>query len=326
MAHAYTLSSFLSRKNPRRDAYGGTLENRLRLPTRVLSAVRREVGDGFPIGVRFVADEAIKDGYTEVEAAHIAARFARLGVDYVSLSAGGKFEDAVRRDGEPPYPYTGYSGDRCMPGAAHPDGANLHLAAHVRRQLRAEDLATPVVGAGKIGTRALADAALARGDVDLVGMARALLADPDLPMKWREGRDDDVVRCQYGNVCKALDESFRKVVCTLWPKGSLQAPRAPDAPLRAPAASPTARYVDGQIVLSWTAPSPAPYGFQVLRATGDGALVHRASVRGRSLRFEDREVTGGHTYRYALRAYDLGGARGDVCPSVRVDVPLEVAS
>ncbi|MCC6647844.1 MAG: NADH:flavin oxidoreductase [Polyangiaceae bacterium] len=326
MAHAYTLSSFLSRLNPRRDAYGGTLENRLRLPTRVFAAVRREVGEGFPVGVRFVADEAIKDGYTAIEAAEIAERFARIGAAYVSLSAGGKFEDAVKRDGAPLYPYTGYSGDRCMPGAAYPDGANLHLAAHVRRHLRAAGLQTPVVGAGKIATRELAERALERGDVDLVGMARALLADPDLPRKWREGRDDEVVRCQYGNVCKALDESFRKVVCTLWPKGSLQAPRAPEGgpPARAPLA-PSARYADGQIVVTWTAPDAAPYGFQLLRATGHDLLLHRASVRGRSLRFEDREITGGHTYRYALRPYDLAGRRGPVGPSVSVDVPLDEA-
>lgn len=325
MAHAYTLSSFLSRRNPRRDAYGGTLENRLRLPTRVLAAVRREVGDDFPVGVRFVADEAIKDGYTQVEAAEIAARFARLGVDYVSLSAGGKFEDAERREGEPLYPYTGYSGDRCMPGAAHPDGANLHLAAYVRRRLRDEGLTTPVVGAGKIGTRELADAAIARGDLDLVGMARALLADPDIPRKWREGRDDDVVRCQYGNVCKALDESFRKVVCTLWPKGSLQAPRADRVAEDGQPPTLTVRYTEGQVLVSWSAPPSAPYGYQLLRAVGGGVLLHRASIRGRSQRFEDREVTGGHTYRYALRAYDVAGRRGAASASVSVDVPLEAS-
>src|ERR1700677_3739682 len=54
MAHAYTLSSFLSRLNRRRDAYGGTLENRLRLPVRVIERVRASVGDDFPVGVRFL--------------------------------------------------------------------------------------------------------------------------------------------------------------------------------------------------------------------------------------------------------------------------------
>ena len=328
MAHAYTLSSFLSRNNPRRDAYGGTLENRLRLPTRVLAAVRAKVGDDFPIGVRFVGDEAIKNGYTHVEAALIAERFARMGVDYVSLSAGGKFEDAIKREGEPLYPYTGYSGDRCMPGAAYPDGANLHLPAHVRAHLRARGLATPDVGAGKIGSLEVAERALAEDRLDLVGMARALLADPDLPKKWREGREDLVVRCLYGNVCKALDESFRKVVCTLWPKGSLQAPEPSEAREHAWAegAGLVATFSQGQIVLTWRAPRGpgAPYGYELLRADGDGLLLHHASIRGRSLRYEDKQVTGGNTYRYALRPYDLSGRRGDASSSVSVSVPLEV--
>lgn len=97
-AHAYTLSSFLSRHNRRRDAYDGrTLEGRLHLFGRVMAAVRRVVGSDFPIGVRFLAEEAIKDGYALPDAQRIALRMAQLGVDYISLSVGGKFEDAVHR-------------------------------------------------------------------------------------------------------------------------------------------------------------------------------------------------------------------------------------
>src|SRR5262249_27164165 len=113
MAHAYTLSSFLSRLNPRKDEYGGTLDNRLRLPVRVVPRVRSLVGDDFTVGVRFLGEECIRNGYTVLDAGPIAIRLARAGVDYVSLSAGGKFEDARAIEGEPPYPYTGYSGDRC---------------------------------------------------------------------------------------------------------------------------------------------------------------------------------------------------------------------
>ena len=65
MAHAYTLSSFLSRLNPRRDAYGGTLENRLRLPrARGRARARGACGDDFPVGVRFLGEECIRNGYT----------------------------------------------------------------------------------------------------------------------------------------------------------------------------------------------------------------------------------------------------------------------
>ena len=326
MAHAYTLSSFLSRVNPRRDAYGGTLENRLRLPSEVLSAVRRAVGDDFAVGVRFVGDEHIKNGYTVVDAALIAERLSRLGAAWISLSAGGKFEDAIKKEGEPLYPYTGYSGDRCMPGQAYPDGANVALATHVRAHLRRQGLETPVCAAGKIGSLALAQSILDEGKADLIGMARALLADPDLPRKWQAGREDLVVRCLYGNVCKALDESFRRVTCTLWPKGSLQAPMSSDTE---PPVWPTggaalsASYAGGQVVLTW---SPATdveglYGYELLRAEDTGILVHHGSIRARSTRWEDTRVLGGRTYRYALRPYDLAGNKGAPSATVAITLP-----
>lgn len=322
MAHAYTLSSFLSRLNPRRDDYGGSLDNRLRLPVEVLEAVRGAVGRDFPVGVRFVGEECVKGGYTAVDGALIAERLARAGADCISLSAGGKFEDAIKREGEPLYPYTGYSGDRCMPGAQYPDGANVAIAEAIRRHLRARGLSVPVCAAGKIGTLAMAQGILDEGKADLVGMARALLADPDLPRKWREGREDAVVRCQYGNVCKALDENFRRVTCTLWPRGATQAPlwRGHDPP-RWPAAGPALRasWERGQVVLSWEpAASEALHGYDLLRAEGDGELCHLSSIRARSTRFEDRSVVAGARYRYALRAYDMAGNRGPLCPPVEI--------
>ncbi|MFM7347251.1 MAG: NADH:flavin oxidoreductase, partial [Tagaea sp.] len=100
-AHAYTLSSFLSRRNPRRDEYDGrTLEGRLRMFGRVMAEVRKKVGKDWPVGVRFLAEEAIKDGYALPDSQRIALRMAQLGVDYISLSVGGKFEDAVHKPGE----------------------------------------------------------------------------------------------------------------------------------------------------------------------------------------------------------------------------------
>jgi 2,4-dienoyl-CoA reductase-like NADH-dependent reductase (Old Yellow Enzyme family) len=331
MAHAYTLSSFLSRLNPRRDAYGGTLENRVRLPVRVVERVRARVGADFPVGVRFLGEECIRNGYTVVDAVPIALRLARAGVDYVSLSAGGKFEDARPIPGEPLYPYTGYSGDRCMPGSNYPDGANLSMPEAVRAGLRAHGLETPVVAAGKIGTLELAEQVLERGVGDMVGMARALLADPDLPKKWQAGREDKVVRCVYGNVCKALDENFRRVDCTLWPKKLGQAPESDD---EVPPAWPeqgarlTGEYKEGRVLLKWSAASDnvAVYGYQVFRAEGEGMLLHYSSTRAASARFEDARVLGGTTYRYALRPYDLAGNRGPMSATVSVRVPDEHVS
>ncbi|HSO36800.1 MAG TPA: NADH:flavin oxidoreductase [Labilithrix sp.] len=331
MAHAYTLSSFLSRLNPRKDAYGGSLANRLRLPLRVMRRVRAEVGDDFPIGVRFLGEECIRNGYTVLDAGPIAIELARAGADYISLSAGGKFEDARVIAGEPLYPYTGYSGDRCMPGAAYPDGANLAMPEAVRGMLRAAGLATPVVAVGKIGTLALASKVIASGQGDLVGMARALLADPDLPKKWAAGDEERVVRCIYGNVCKTLDENFKRVDCTLWPKKTGQAPESED---RTPPVWPeagaalSAEHKEGRVLLRWHAATDneAMYGYQVLRgeqlaATGALLLTHHASVRALSTRYEDARVMPGVTYRYAVRPYDLAGNRGPASPTVAVHVP-----
>jgi 2,4-dienoyl-CoA reductase-like NADH-dependent reductase (Old Yellow Enzyme family) len=328
MAHAYTLSSFLSRLNPRRDAYGGTLENRMRLPTRVMERVRARVGPDFPVGVRFLGEECIRNGYTVVDAAPIAVRLAKTGADYISLSAGGKFEDARHIPGEPLYPYTGYSGDRCMPGSNYPDGANLYIPEAVRRAMREVGLDVPVVAVGKIGTLALAESVLAEGKGDLVGMARPLLADPDIPKKWQAGREDTVIRCVFGNVCKALDENFRRVNCTLWPKKIGHAPESDDTvppEWQRDGAGVTAECSDGRVLLRWQAArdNEAVYGYQLFRAEGDGVLVHAASVRAASTRFEDARVVGGTRYRYTLRPYDLAGNRGPMSATVEIVVPLQ---
>ncbi len=336
MAHAYTLSSFLSRLNPRKDEYGGSLANRLRLPLRVLARVRERVGDDFMVGVRFLGDECIRNGYTVLDAGPIAIELARAGAEYISLSAGGKFEDARVIEGEPLYPYTGYSGDRCMPGSAYPDGTNLYIPDAVRAALRAAGIETPVVAVGKIGSLELAEKVVERGQGDLVGMARALLADPDLPKKWAAGREDTVVRCLYGNVCKALDENFRRVDCTLWPKKLGQAPESDDrTPPTWPAdgARLSAECKDGRVVLRWSpaTDNEAIYGYQVFRSEHVGAtpgrdvlprpLGHHASVRAASTRYEDTMVLPGATYRYAVRPYDMAGNRGPMTATVEVVVP-----
>jgi hypothetical protein len=219
-----------------------------------------------------------------------------------------------------------------MPGSNYPDGANLYIPEAVRAGLRAHGLETPVVAAGKIGTLALAEDVLTRGIGDLVGMARALLADPDLPKKWVADREDQVVRCVYGNVCKALDENFRRVECTLWPKKLGSAPESQDEvpPEWAPGgAGLVGEYKEGRVLLKWRAAhdNEAVYGYQVFRAEGEGAiLLHFASARAASTRFEDARVIGGATYRYALRPYDLAGNRGPMSETVEVRVPDEHVS
>jgi 2,4-dienoyl-CoA reductase-like NADH-dependent reductase (Old Yellow Enzyme family) len=250
-AHAYTLASFLSCTNDRSDGYGGSRENRARLPLEVFAAVRARVGTDFTVGARFLGDEIIDGGSRIDDACDYAVRFARAGFDFLSLSTGGKFDDAAQpKVGEAVYPYTGPSGHECMPtvriddpsepGARGPFGRNLHLAAAVRERVRAAGCATPIVGAGGIATFELAERALADGACDFVAAARQSLADPDWWRKVEEGRGASVRRCKFTNYCEALDQRHKQVTCQLWdrdlespaPWGRAQVSRSEDGKRR----------------------------------------------------------------------------------------------
>jgi 2,4-dienoyl-CoA reductase-like NADH-dependent reductase (Old Yellow Enzyme family) len=220
-AHAYTMASFLSALNTRDDGYGGPPANRVRLPREVLAAVRAGAGPDLVVGLRMLADEGVAGGTARQDAAGFAVELARAGADFLSLSAGGKFEDARQPAvGQAAYPYTGPSGAETMPTVRSdetgPFGRHLPAAAAVRRAVRAAGFETPIVAAGGITTFTLAEEALARGDADLVASARQSLADPDWFEKARLGRGDEVRRCQLTNYCEALDQRHKPVTCQLW--------------------------------------------------------------------------------------------------------------
>lgn len=327
MAHAYTLSSFLSRHNGRRDDYGGSLERRLRLPLQTLAAVRAAVGAGVPVGIRFDGEECVKGGYTTDESAVMALRFAQAGASWLSISAGGKFEDAQPRQGEPLYPYTGYSGERCMPGRNYPPAANLYIAAAIKAHLRRHGLETPVVATGKINRPELAEDILQSGQADLIGMARPILADPDWPRKVQAGRFDKVIRCCYANVCKAKDERFQTVTCFLWPRGAIQAPQSsdetpPDWPRGGAALS--ADTSQGRVSLKWNPATDAEgvYGYDIWRAEGDGASQRIDAVPGAVQAYHDSSAVAGLAYRYFVRAYDFAGNRSVPSAELAVSLPL----
>jgi hypothetical protein len=329
MAHAYTVSSFLSLRNLREDDYGGSLENRMRLMSETLIEVRRRVGGDFPMGVRFDGEECITDGYGLNDSNQMALRMAKLGADWISVSAGGKFEDALHKPGQAIYPYTGYSGDRCMPGRVYQDGYNIYLGAGIKAHLNQQGMTTPVVTTGKIRTAELAERILASGQADLIGLARTLLADPDWPKKVREGREDQVVRCISINVCKSLDENFRKVRCYLWPRGSLHAPESADTTPPSWAASGAGLRVfeepKGHVRLSWSAAGDGEgmYGYWVERSAEGGAWEIVSAVRAdMHTTFQDSTAVAGTGYRYRVRAYDLAGNKS--VPSNIVGIALRI--
>lgn len=248
-AHAYTMASFLSRTNTRTDGYGTTLEGRLRLPLEVIAAVRAEVGPRFTVGLRFLCDEIVAGGSRVEDAEHFGVAFAGAGVDFLSLSTGGKFDDAKQpKVGEAAYPYTGESGFECMPtvisDARGPFARNVAKQARVRSAVRAAGHATPVVVAGGIAEFSMAEGILHRGEGDIVASARQSLADPDWWHKLRVGHGDQIRRCSFTNYCEALDQKHKVVTCQLWDLVDLDAPgvkRTPEGRRRtiAPPWSPT---------------------------------------------------------------------------------------
>src|SRR5581483_4895127 len=175
-AHAYTMASFLSALNTRTDGYGGPRENRVRLPLEVIAAVRARVGRRV-VGARYLVDEVIEGGNRVPDAIFFGIELARAGLDFLSLSKGGKFDDAAQpKVGEAAYPYTGPSGYECMPtfisDQAGPYGRNVPLIAQVKRAVNDAGLLTPIVTAGGIGTFEQAEAILERGEADIVAAAR----------------------------------------------------------------------------------------------------------------------------------------------------------
>ena len=271
-AHAYTMASFLSATNTRDDGYGGGAdphsaagrEGRLRAPLEVFAAARAATdATRFAVGCRMLSSEAIAGGTEVDEAALFATRFAAAGMDFLSLSKGGKFDDARQpRVGHAAYPYTGPSGHECMPtvfiegsnelGQEGPFGRNLPLTRKIRRDVRAAGHATPIVAAGGLNSFALAEEALATDApaCDFVAAARQSLADPDWFRKVETGRGEAVLRCKYTNYCEALDERHKQVTCQLWDHDFA----APD-----PGRDSIARSDDGQRRLI---PPPDPVGWK----------------------------------------------------------------
>jgi dimethylglycine catabolism A len=228
-AHAYTMASFLSRLNTRSDGYGGSREGRVRLALEVLAAVRARVGADYVVGIRYLGDDVVEGGSRLDDAVWFGVKFAEGRADYLSISKGGRFEDARQpKIGEAVYPYTGRSGYECMPtvisDARGPFGRNVPLAAAIRSAVRAAGHATPVVTSGGIFGFEQAEEILGRGEADFVAAARQTLADPDWFRKVRLGHGGLVRRCEFTNYCEGLDQHHKQVTCKLWDRVDLDAP------------------------------------------------------------------------------------------------------
>lgn len=197
-SHGYLIQQFLSPlTNRRTDEYGGDEERRRRFLLEIVDAVRRRVGHDFVVGVRIAGDERAPGGITPADACSLAQRLERDGtIDYVNVSTGGS----------------------AAPGwivldATYERGANLAVAATIKAATT-----LPVLVAGRVTRPADADAVVAEGAADMVGVARALIADPAWYEKGRRGDDAAIRPCTYCNECVYGIGAFRPIRCSVNPE------------------------------------------------------------------------------------------------------------
>jgi 2,4-dienoyl-CoA reductase-like NADH-dependent reductase (Old Yellow Enzyme family) len=211
-AHSYLLAQFLSPTyNKRTDDYGGSRENRARLTLDAARAVRDEVGRAFTLGIRLSFDELIGDaGITPADSEWFLDRFAGSGLfDFFDISGGGY-----------------HSIHRSVSPMNVEDG---HMIDFGRRAKAVVGDRAKVLIVGRITDLDLAERIVADGSADLVGMARAHMADPFVVAKAIAGRAQDTVRCVGANEC--FNTGGRQIACMMnpvmgrerrWGHGTLQ--------------------------------------------------------------------------------------------------------
>lgn len=220
VAHGYTLSSFISLLNSRTDEYGRNTKGRCKIVVDIIEGCRKALGDDYCIGLRISGEEFVKGGNTLKQTTEIAKIFCEAGVNFISVSAGGKTEDG-------PW-YTGYSGERCMAPALYPQGLHVYLGKAITKVCR--EYGVPTIIAGKIDTLEYGEQVLEEDGADIIGYCRPGIADPEFINKAAT-KDPSLVKCVYCNTCMDRDRAHVPVNCIVWEKVCEKQGVDPYAPL-----------------------------------------------------------------------------------------------
>ncbi|MBI2910035.1 MAG: FAD-dependent oxidoreductase [Chloroflexi bacterium] len=194
-AHGYLIGQFMSAyMNKRTDEFGGSLENRMRFPIELIERIKQRVGPGYPIGIRISGEEFLDGGVTLKESPKMAQMLEEAGVAYINVSCGTyetlHISNDLMRDKE---------------------GWKLYIWEAIKKAV-----SIPTIAGGGLRTPAYLDQLIASNSADFVGMARPLLADPDLPNKARAGRLEDIrmctscMECLFGSPRRRLGGGARR--------------------------------------------------------------------------------------------------------------------
>jgi len=191
--HGYLLHEFLSpRTNKRKDEYGGSIENRAKFPCEIIKRIRKEVGPDFPIIIRMNGSDFLEGGVTPEEAIQHAQMFEDASVDALDISSG---------------PFETHQWQ--FPTMYQPFGPLAPLAAGIKKAVK-----VPVIAVAKIDALQ-GERILQEGLADFVEMGRALMADPELPNKAKEGKAEDIRPCIYCGWCQAGGTQSEYASCTV---------------------------------------------------------------------------------------------------------------
>lgn len=192
-AHCHLIDQFWGpHVNFRTDEFGGELENRMKFGFMVIERVREMVGDDFIVGIRITGDDFVEGGLNNDLMCEIAQKLSEHGMlDYFNVIGGS---------GE-----TMPAEAACVPSMNFPLACFKHLSGKIREVVK-----EPVIAVGRINDPTVAERLLLDGQGDIVAMTRALIADPYLPQKAREGRLDDIRQCMgYNEGC--IDRQYRGI-------------------------------------------------------------------------------------------------------------------
>lgn len=196
-AHGYLLTQFYSPYTNRRDdKWGGSRQNRARFPVEVVRRIRAEVGKEFPIFYRLSAEERVAGGTTLEDTIFLVRLLEDAGVDCFDVTAG--IYDSIE------WIYT-------LQGVA--PGSLIPLAETVKK-----NTSKPVIGVSRLGwDLKYAESVLEENKIDLVAIGRSFLADPHLPKKYYEGKEEDIIPCIACNECVAMQNKGWQLHCVVNP-------------------------------------------------------------------------------------------------------------